>query len=495
MAIGNYMATPKVNTQSSSQAAQNWSNSLASNASSANSNSMMGNASSPNSVASLNAGNSMRSAVQPAGYQDAGRGSSMPPSMNSAVQPYGQQAQPATRAGAPASAPSVPGQMRTQATAQPGPGAPGYPTFSPPPMQGGGSPAYQGSGPQMPDTGMGTPGLPAWNPPTTQAGGYAPPGGQQAPRTGAQGFFDTTDPWRQDGWSNKDYERLAALLPVAQLDQNMLQYMQDFNESQRRYDAGFGAERQDAAFNQDLLTRQQQAAEWQAQEAARQWGQQMGWTQTTDTWNRDLSAQDIANQYTMGMDRNQAERDVAGIQSQSQQAVAQTYADAQRYGAELGLRGAELDAYARQAVARTQADAQRDTTRMQTQAQLDIAGLESVTGLQQTQMQTQAQQAVANIYAQAQNYGAQLGLRGAELDAYARQEVARMQVSGQLGVAGLETSTQRDIARWQNEFQYAQLAQAAQQAQLERENQMSLAAIQAFGRSQAPQGNWSRNWG
>lgn len=290
--------------------------------------------------------------------------------------------------------------------------------------------------------------LPTWNPSTQQPTQAAP--GAQAPRSGAQNFYGATDPW-SNNTSNDFYNRINNLLPVAQFDQNNMQYMQDFNESQRRWDAEFGATQGNNAFQQGLATRQQMSAEEQARLAQQNWSTQFGHTQQMDLAGLGLSQQQIDNTLRMGLDQNQATRDVAGIyagsnqyqadqQLQGQLGSAQMYSDAQRYAAQLGLQ--EAQGYAA---------AQRYGAELGLQGQLGSAGM----------------------YSNAQMYGADQGLAGTRY----------------------QSDTERAIAQQQNQFLYQQLAQQAQQAQYERENQMRMASMAAYGRSQAPVANWSRSWG
>jgi hypothetical protein len=65
---------------------------------------------------------------------------------------------------------------------------------------------------------------------------------------------------------------------------------------------------------------------------------------------------------------------------------------------------------------------------------------------------------------------------------------------------GLISNEQRNMAlqeltqQQNNSFLYSQMAQQAQQAQLDRENMMRMTSMQTYGRAQAPSANWSRSW-
>lgn len=272
--------------------------------------------------------------------------------------------------------------------------------------------------------------LPSFNPTPPQQIQYNPPSSVQRGE-GVQNFFDTTKPWNKDV-SLEHFNQINNLLPVAQFDQNNYQWANEFNQAAAQWAAQFGLQQNQTQFQQQLATQQQLAAEQQAALAAAQWQLQFGHTSQLDWAGLDLQNQQINNQFTMGMDQNQATRDVAN-----------TYADSNRY-----------------------------------QADQQLAG----------------QLGSANIYAGAQRYGADQQLAGqlgsADIYAGAQRYGADQQFAG----TRYETDAQKWMAQIQNQFLYSQLAQQAQQAQLERENAIRMANIAAYGRSQSPQAAWARSW-
>lgn len=272
-------------------------------------------------------------------------------------------------------------------------------------------------------------------PPNTMTNGYNPPGQSQGQYATTPGNWQPNIPmpsnmgggnqgvnagyvggqndfYKQIGdrmWNLNDFSDdsdgslaryISSVLPVAQFGQNNYQYASDFNEAQRRWNQEFGAGRQDNYFNQQMGTRQQQMAEWQAQQAANQWGQQFGHTQQMDKAGLDLQRLGLDNQFRMGMDQNQASRDVAG-----------TYAGAQNYGAD--------------------------------------------------------QQRIANMY------GADQQLAGARGYADAQRYQADQSLAGY---------------RYQSDAQ-----ERMNQAQMA--NNLSTAAMAAYGRAQQPAAKWARGWG
>src|SRR5690606_20374742 len=99
-------------------------------------------------------------------------------------------------------------------------------------------------------------------------------------------------------------------------------------EDQARFGATFGQQQILDSHQMGLENRQQMSAEERDRIAAEQWNRQFDWTQQTDAWGYDLGLQDLGVRYDVGMDQNQATRDVAS-----------TYAGAQRYEADQQLAG------------------------------------------------------------------------------------------------------------------------------------------------------------
>jgi hypothetical protein len=89
---------------------------------------------------------------------------------------------------------------------------------------------------------------------------------------------------------------VSTMVPYLQTLQNAYQYGTDLTEAQRRWNAEQGWTQQMDAYNASLTGRQQNMAEWQAQEAARQYAQTMGYQQQRDTNEMDLAKWQTAQQ-------------------------------------------------------------------------------------------------------------------------------------------------------------------------------------------------------
>ena len=158
------------------------------------------------------------------------------------------------------------------------------------------TPTYQQGEPTVREPGTGP-----YNP--TSGSTYQPYQVQQP--TMQPGQRQTVTPWNPGvpttpaGWNTQalrdQYSQyMATMLPYQQYQQNANQYATDFNEAQRRWDTQFGWTQQGDRFNQDLSTRQQTMAEWQAGEAARQWNDQFGWQRETDMFSQDLANRQLS---------------------------------------------------------------------------------------------------------------------------------------------------------------------------------------------------------
>lgn len=115
------------------------------------------------------------------------------------------------------------------------------------------------------------------------------------------------DYWRSD----KNQDAMAAYanynLPQQQLQQQAAQYGMDFGEMQRRFNLQQGWQMENDQFGQQLAGRQLGLSEWQAQEAANQFGQQFG-------FERERNAQQFGLQnQQFGFQREQA-----GVQNMQQ---------------------------------------------------------------------------------------------------------------------------------------------------------------------------------
>lgn len=133
----------------------------------------------------------------------------------------------------------------------------------------------------------------AWTPYQVQQPAMQP-GQQQTVTPWNPGVPTTPAGWNTQALRDQYGQYLSAMLPYQQYQQNANQYATDFNEAQRRWNEQFGWTQQGDRFNQDLSTRQQQMAEWQAGEAARQWNDQFGWQRETDMFSQDLANRQLS---------------------------------------------------------------------------------------------------------------------------------------------------------------------------------------------------------
>ena len=103
------------------------------------------------------------------------------------------------------------------------------------------------------------------------------------------GGFD----WTKPQMAETATKYAAAVVPVQQMYQNAYQYGQDFNEAQRRFNVQQAWQMAGDTYNMNLSQRQQQMAEWQAQEAARQWLTQFDYQKVRDQAEQQLALQQI----------------------------------------------------------------------------------------------------------------------------------------------------------------------------------------------------------
>lgn len=250
---------------------------------------------------------------------------------------------------------------------------------------------------------------------------------------------------------------LSQIKDIVQMQQNAYQYSNDATRAGYQDDRDYLAHRQNDIYQQQLSTRQQDSAEWQALEADKLAKAQFGQQQKTDQWGHEIAqgglandVQQTANQLKVGMDANAAQR----YGADQQLAGAGLYAGAQKYGADQGLAGQKY------------------------QADQGLAG----------------QLGSANIYAGAQKYGADQGLAGqlGSANIYAGAQ----NYGADQGLAGTKYASDigYQAAQLQNSYLLQQLAQQAQQNEKDRQTQLQMANLQAYGRSQAPQASWAVNW-
>jgi hypothetical protein len=152
----------------------------------------------------------------------------------------------------------------------------------------GGTGPYNPNPQQRPQTGYNPSQLSPWNP-TTPTAPTNTPGQQQTSQTWGAPQAWTPANFNTQALRDQNTAYMSTTLPYQQFMQNNYQYGADFNEAQRRWDSQNGWQQQMDQYNMGLTGRQQQAAEWQQQEAANQWGAQFGWTQQNDLFSQGLA--------------------------------------------------------------------------------------------------------------------------------------------------------------------------------------------------------------
>lgn len=165
------------------------------------------------------------------------------------------------------------------------PGQQGRPTYDPMPLPG--SPAQE-----RPGSGQGD----YYNPQYPQ---YRP---QNATGNQAQAnqfsYYQGLDPYTLQSNDEREaaLQAVQANVPIWQLGQNSYQYAQDFNEAQRRWNEQFNYQQGLDQFNMGLSSRQQQMAEWQAQQANNQWAADFARQTGNDAWQQQFSQQQFGLQ-------------------------------------------------------------------------------------------------------------------------------------------------------------------------------------------------------
>ena len=150
-----------------------------------------------------------------------------------------------------------------------------------------------------------------WAPPSLNIPGAQRPDGGYAypiPPMTPNGMFPSgaqpTAEWLAD--PTNQYI-LNTYLPWAQMDFDRYMAGQNFNQAAYQDDRNYGRQVALDQYNTALQSRQQQAAEWQAAEAARQWQEQMGYTQQRDTQEFQLANDQLAVEraYRQGLITNE----------------------------------------------------------------------------------------------------------------------------------------------------------------------------------------------
>lgn len=336
--------------------------------------------------------------------------------------------------------------------------------------------------------------------PPTSGGGYTPAGlrAGQAPNFGAGYDVSQYTPGSFQDKNEPLSRYIENTIPMAQLNQNAYQYTNDFLEDQARFGATFGQQQILDSHQMGLENRQQMSAEERDRIAAEQWNRQFDWTQQTDAWGYDLGLQDLGVRYDVGMDQNQATRDVAGIYAGAQRyeadqqlagtlGSASTYANAQRYGADQErlwqMYGADQQRAGQVQSANIYGDAQR--YQAQQAAMADMYGADL--NLAGTVLSTEAQRYGADQQRLWQMYGSD------------QQRIAQMygsdqQLAGTLGSAGLYSDAQRYGADQQFAGTRYQWDTQAAMNQAMMQNNLQVAAMNAYGRNQAPRAQWAMQW-
>lgn len=330
---------------------------------------------------------------------------------------------------------------------------------------------------------------------------------------------DLFDPskWVDNTQAGNNQRYLDNTLPFAQFLQNQQQYGQDFTESQRRWDQQFQQTQQNDQWNQQFARDQFGLTQWQAQQAADQWAKQFAQTQGNDAWNQQFArdqfnsqnsqwAQQFAQQQGNDLWNQQFARDQFNTQTgQWNQQFAQTQLmDA--YQRELQNRQQNMDETYRNAQVQ---DMMNRFGMDQRTAEANIRNQEALRGLDQQRidMDNRLGQGRLNLDQQTmqmnqQNLWQLRDLDQQRLNMDSRMSDANIQnllAQQQLGQGRLGLDQQLGTANIQNMQQMRNLDQArlAQELILAREaaaNQKQLAAMQAYGRAQAPTTQFIANW-
>jgi hypothetical protein len=301
------------------------------------------------------------------------------------------------------------------------------------------------------------------------------PGATGAPATANQfNYYQGLDPTTLQSNDEREaaLQAVQANVPVWQLGQNAYQYSQDFNEAQRRWNEQFGYQQGLDTFNQQLSTRQQTMAEWQAQQASQQWSADYNRQMGNDAWNQQFSQQQFGLQdYSTrtGLDQQQQQITQQGQYQQGQLGIAQeqnrineAYNQGRLTNEQRQTALAELTQgqnYSIQQGQLTIAQQGQRIDEMYRTGQLDLG---------------QRNQALQELQNQ-QTYGMQ------------QQQFGQVQTE-QARRFGLDVETQTQLAAYRN----AQLAQEGRLAQEQMAVQREQALLAAYGRNQRPNTRWMR---
>lgn len=338
------------------------------------------------------------------------------------------------------------------------------------------------------------------------------------------------NPWDQGKWTDDEwskmigddmYEKLA--FPYWDREQRDYQFGAEMEEGQRRFDAGYGLDRQDLEYNQWANQRDygEDTRRWDKQYGFqdKQWGETRDILQqerdtesfranteaelarTEDLYKKGLiSNQEYANkterlnidlEHTAAMDANMATR-----------YSADQYSGAQRYGADQVLAGTQYRSDAEREASMYGADQGLAGTKYSADqysgAQRYAAAQELVGTRYRSDAELAGTRYSADKYSGAQRYGADQQLAGTRYQ-------SELGLQGTLGSAGIYAGAQRYGSDVEARTAAARLAQEKGQM-LSRGEQMAIeeqrnrsmeqqSRWQAFGHAQAPNARWARSYG
>lgn len=378
------------------------------------------------------------------------------------------------------------------------------------------------------DSGFGGPAAQNRRPDVTQQAQGQPPTPVQYGNGPDYGQFQM--PTNIDWWKNQENAQAAqgmysTAMPYMQFQQNAYQYGNDFGEAQRRWDLQYGREGQQNQWQQGFSERQQGQAERQAQLAEQQWRDQFGYQQQQDQYNQGVDTRNFGEtqrQFNDRMDLDRNQQGQAWANSQREAALRELQ-NTQQYGLDQTRINNQASQFGQQlAYQQQQGDRQygldtrgMDLQELQNQQRygIDTRGMDLQELQNQQRYGLDQEQMNLNTLQNAQEYGLnrdrmsmqdrqfaqQLGLNQGELNANvsrwnADRENQRWQLQSQLGFSREELAQK---AALEGRGYGIQEAQMAQQGAIERERmaqQERIATMQNYGRAQAPQARWVRNW-
>ncbi len=287
--------------------------------------------------------------------------------------------------------------------------------------------------------------LPTWNvqaPSYTPMQGYAPRSiGPQRDEAWSAPQWQTpswmpTDGGTVDWWRNADNQQAmnayqAMMSPQWQAQQNAYQYGRDADTADYRWGQQFDWTRQGDVFNQGLAARQQMTQEEAARVAADQWNRQFGHTQAIDQANLNLQGRELENTYALGLGNIDARRYETDVNRQ----IGLGNIDAQRYGTDV-------------------------------QRELGLGNIGARN--RESDINLQLGQGNIDVQRQANDINRALGEGRLTLDQAANA--------------------------WRQTLETNRLAQEAQLAREANAAQERMVTMQTWGRRQAPNARWMRNW-